>query len=108
MRILEEDRLILHDLRGVNLTVNFFFGTKQELQEHTKCVAYSICWETVDVRVEQTTITEQICELDFFFVGQQLIIDDQIISGDVFAFTYEPGEDGKIAAFCKIALGKDY
>jgi hypothetical protein len=101
--IIEEDRLILHDLRGVNLRVGFFLGTRAEFLKHAKCITYSICWESVDVRVDQITLSE-VSELDFFFSTQQLFIDDQVISGDVIDFRLEPGDI--ITASCTIATGR--
>ena len=43
--ILEEDRLILHDLRGVNLRVDFFLGTREEYlkQQTAKYLALKRC-----------------------------------------------------------------
>ena len=105
---LEDDRLILHDLRGVNLKVDFFLGTREELINKTKCIAYSVCWDSVDVRVDLITVNEQISDLEFFYNTQQLFIDDQIISGEVFDFRSGINEDNKIIASCKISLGRDY
>lgn len=105
--ILEEDRITLHDLRGVNLRVGFFLGTRRELLKNAKCVSYSICWESVDVRVEQLSLSEQILDLDFFFSTQQLFIDDKAISGEVIDFRCERGEDGIITASCKLMVGRD-
>jgi hypothetical protein len=105
--ILEEDRLILHDLRGVNLKVDFFLGTRKEFLDQQKCIAYSICWETVDVRVDQVTIVEQLFDLDFHFNTQQLFIDDHLLSGEVYSFHCEPTESGLIA-YCALLLGRDY
>lgn len=105
---LEEDRLILHDLKGVNLRVGFFLGTRQELQKDTKCIHYSICWESVNVRVDQITLSEELLELDFFYVTQQLIIDDHVIAGEVVDFRCEKGTDGVITASCVVLLGRDY
>ena len=105
--LLEEDRLILHDLRGVNLKVDFFFGTMEEFINDTKCIAYSLCWDLVDVRLDQVTVSEQISDLDFYSCQQQLFIDDQVITGDVVSFRTERILDGTMA-FCTILLGKDY
>ena len=102
-----EDKLILHDLLGVNLKVDFFLGTRKELMSDTKCISYSICWKAVDVRVYQLTLSEQLSDLDFYYNLQQLVIDDHIISGDVLSF-YCDTADGILTAYCKIALGKDY
>lgn len=96
---IEDDRITLHDLRGVNLTVGFFSDIEKPL--------YSICWRKVDVRVELCTFTEQISELDFFFSAHQLFIDDHKISGDVIDFRCEVGELGVIAAYCKIIIKWD-
>lgn len=104
---LEEDRLILHDLKGVNLRVGFFLGTRQELMKDTKCIHYSICWDTVDVRVDQLTVSELISELDFFYTTQQLIVDDHVIAGEVFDFRCEKAND-IITASCVVLLGRDY
>ena len=105
---LEEDRLILHDLKGVNLKVDFFLGTRKEFQEQTKCITYSVCYESVDVRVDQVTYLEPLYELDFFFNTQQIFIDDHILSGEVLSFYCEPAKDGVLTASCKILLGRDY
>lgn len=102
-----EDRLILHDLRGVSLRVGFFLGTREEFLKDTQCISYSICWKSVDVRVDQITLTEQLSELDFYFSTQQLIIDDHVIAGEVIDFQCEK-VDGFIMASCKILLGRDY
>jgi hypothetical protein len=104
---LEEDRLILHDLKGVNLKVGFFLGTRKEFLKDTRCIHYSICWEAVDVKVEQITLSEEVLELDFFYVTQQLIIDDHVIAGEVIDFRCEK-IDGLITASCTILLGRDY
>jgi len=104
---LEEDRIILHDLKGVNLKVGFFLGTREEWMKDTKCIHYSICWESVDVRVDQLTVSELISELDFFYVTQQLVVDDHVIAGDVIDFRCERA-DGLLTASCTILLGKDY
>jgi hypothetical protein len=104
---LEEDRIILHDLKGVNLRVGFFLGTREEFIKDTKCIHYSICWDTVDVRVDQVTVSELISELDFFYVTQQLIVDDHVITGELLDFRCE-SLDGAIVASCAILLGRDY
>ena len=106
-RAVEEDRLTLHELRGVNIKVDFFLGTRKELLDKSKCIAYSICWKNVDVRVDTITFTERISDLDFYFSAQQLFIDDQVISGDVIDFHWEAGEAGIIIAYCKILIGRD-
>ena len=106
-KAVEEDRIILHELEGVNVKVDFFLGTKGELLANSKCIAYSICWRNVNVRVDMITFTEQVSDLDFFFSAHQLFIDDQIISGDVVDFHWEVAEHGKIIAFCKIAVNSD-
>ena len=104
---LKEDRLILHDLKGVNLKVDFFLGTREEFLKDTKCIAYSVCYESVDVRVDQITLAEQLDELNFFYCTQQLIIDDHALSGEVLSFRCEKA-NGILTAFCKILLGRDY
>ena len=106
-RVVEEDRLVLHELKGVNLKVDFFLGTRQELLDRSRCIAYSICWKDVDVRVDMITFTEQLSDLDFYFSAQQLFIDDHIISGDVIDFNWETDETRKIIAYCKILIGRD-
>ena len=105
--ILEEDRLILHDLRGVNLTVDFFFGTREDLIGGTQCIDYSVCWKSVDVRVDQVTVSEQISELDFFYSQQRLCIDDHVIAGEVVRFQCEK-IDEVLTVSCTILLGRDY
>ena len=106
--IIEEDRLILHDLRGVNLKVDFFFGSRKEFLQDTSCISYSICWDSVDVIVDQVTIAEQLSDLDFYYQVRQLYIDDHILSGDVFSLRCERDTTGLITAFCTILLGRDY
>jgi hypothetical protein len=104
---LEEDRIMLHDLKGVNLKVDFFLGTRKEYIEDTKCISYSICWDTVNVRVDQITLSEELSELDFYHVTQQLIIDDHVLSGEVLRFRCDK-IDGVLTAYCKMLLGRDY
>lgn len=104
---LEEDRLILHDLRGVNLKVDFFLGTRKEYLEQQKCIAYSVCYDSVDVRVDQITLSEQISDLDFYFNTQQLFIDDHVLSGEVISFHCEKGHENLLTACCKILIGRD-
>ena len=106
-RAIEDDRIVLHELRNVNVKVDFFLGTRKELLDNSKCIAYSICWRGVDVRVDLITFTEQLYELDFYFSGQQLFIDDHVITGDVVDFHWESDENGKIIAYCKILIGRD-
>ena len=105
--ILEEDRLVLHDLKGVNLKVSFFLGTRQELLQQQKCISYSVCYHSVDVKVYQITYKEPLYELDFYYTTQQLIVDDHIISGDLCSFYCEQTSLG-LTASCKILLGRDY
>ena len=100
-----EDRLILHDLRGVNLKVGFFLGSRQEFMDRQR-VSYTLCWDTVDVRVDLVTCTEKISELDFFYSKQQLFIDDQILSGELVSFSCSKEED-KIVVHCILAVGRD-
>ena len=102
-----EDRLILHDLKGVNLKVDFFLGTRTEYLENTRCISYSVCYNSVNVRVDQLTVSEQISDLDFYFTSQQLIIDDHTISGEVIRFHCEK-TDNILTAYCAILLGKEY
>ena len=102
-----EDRLVLHDLKGVNLKVNFFLGTREEFINDTKCINYSVCYDSVDVRVYQITVSEQISELDFYSISQQLIVDDHTISGEVTNFECKHNELGLIAS-CAVLLGRDY
>jgi hypothetical protein len=104
---LEEDRIMLHDLKGVNLKVDFFLGTRKEYIEDTKCISYSICWDTVNVRVDQITLSEELSELDFYHVTQQLIIDDHVLSGEVLCFRCDK-IGGVLTAYCKMLLGRDY
>ena len=102
--ILEEDRLVLHDLKGVNLKVDFFLGNRKEYLRKTKCVTYSVCYESVDIRVDQITYVEPLYELDFYSVSQQIFIDDHVLSGEVIDFHCEQNDSGLIA-FCTILLG---
>lgn len=104
---LEEDRLILHDLQQVNLKVDFFLGTRKDFLEQQKCIAYSVCYDSVDVRVDQITYIEPLYELDFYCTSQQIFIDDHILSGEVYSFRCEQTDSGLIA-FCTILLGRDY
>lgn len=104
---LEEDRLILHDLRGVNLKVDFFLGTREEYLENTKCISYSVCYDSVDVRLDQVTYLEPLYDLNFYHSAHQLFIDDHTILGDVISFRCEQTNAGLIA-FCTILLGKEY
>jgi hypothetical protein len=105
--IISEDRLILHDLRGVNLKVDFFFGTREDLLKRTKCIAYSVCWEQVDVRIDQLTLSESLWDLDFHYNQQQLFIGNHQLSGEVVNFQCEKTDVG-ITASCVMLLGKDY
>ena len=106
-RAIEEDRLVLHELKGVNLKVDFFLGTRAELLNNARCIAYSICWKNVDIRVELLTFTEQLLDIDFYFSAQQLFIDDHAISGDVIDFHWETDEAGLIIAYCKILIDRE-
>ena len=106
-KVVEEDRVVLHELRGVNVKVDFFLGTRSDLLNNTRCVAYSTCWREVDIRVDLITFTEQLSDLDFYFSSQQLSIDDQLITGDVIDFHWEADENGKIIAYCRILIGGD-
>ena len=106
-RALEDDRLVLHELRGVNLKVDFFLGTREELLDAAKAIAYSICWKNVDILIDITTYAEQVYDLDFYFSAQRLIIDDHIISGDVIDFHWETDTNGLIIAYCKILIGRE-
>ena len=105
--ILEEDRLILHDLKGVNLKVDFFLGTREEFLRQAKCIAYSVCYESVDVRVDQITFVEPLYDLDFYYNTQQIFIDDHILVGEVCSFYCEKTATG-LTAYCTILLGRDY
>jgi hypothetical protein len=95
----DEYQLVLHDIKGVNLTVGFFLDTDT--------VMYSICWNKVDVRVERLTITELIQELPFTTNVQQLFIDDHLITGEVLDFRCELGSDRSVQAYCKIVIRWD-
>ena len=104
----EEDRLILHDLRGVNLRVDFFFGTREDFIKDVQCISYSVCWKAVDVLVDLVTVSEQISELDFYYDRQRLFIDDHKLSGEVIGFAAELDENRILTASCVILLGKNY
>jgi hypothetical protein len=92
----EDYQILLHDIKGVNLTVGFFLDTETFL--------YSICWNKVDVRVEQITITEMLHELPFTCNTQQLLIDDHLITGEVLDFRCELGSNESILVYCKIVI----
>jgi hypothetical protein len=98
-KAVEEDRIILHDLRGVNVKVDFFLDINTPL--------YPITWQGVNVRVELCTFIEQISELDFFFSSKLLFIDDHLISGDVIDFDCKVGAGGILYATCKIIINWD-
>ena len=104
---LSEDRLILHDLKGVNLKVDFFLGTREEYLRQQKCISYSVCYDSVNVRVDQVTLSEPLSGLEFFYNIQQLIIDDHVLSGEVLSFRCSKVDDILIAS-CTILLGRDY
>ena len=106
-KAIEEDRIVLHELSGVNIKVDFFLCTSEDLLKDTRYTTYSICWEAVDVRVDLITFTEQLEELDFQFNTQQLIIDDHVVSGEVVEFNCEAGEQGIIQVLCKILIGRE-
>ena len=96
-----EDLIVLHDLREVNVRVGFFLGSRKARQYPEGCIAYTICWQKVNVRVELITLTEQISDLDFYAQSQRLVIDDHQITGEVFDFRWDP-EAG--LATCKILI----
>jgi hypothetical protein len=104
---LEEDRIVLHDLKGVNLKVGFFLGTRDEYIQNKRCVAYSVCWEYVSVKVYQVTIIEPIQDLDFHYLSHQLVIDDHVLSGEVCDFNCWQADSG-LTASCALLLGRDY
>ena len=104
---LEEDSLVLHDLKGVNLTAGFFLGTRKEFLDGTKCISYSVCYNSVDVLIYQVTLSEQISDIEFYSQTKQLYIDEHEVSGDVFSFRCEK-VNGILSAFCTILLGRDY
>jgi hypothetical protein len=106
-RAIEETRVVLHELKGVNLKVDFLLGTRKDLLENIDCLTYSVCWAIVDVRVDAITVTERVSGLDFCFSVQQLIIDDHVISGEVIEFKEEVNEHGVITICCKILIGRD-
>jgi hypothetical protein len=91
----DDNIIILHDLRGVNLTVGFFLDREMPL--------YSVCWDRVDVRVTQITVTEQIQELPFTYNTQQLFIDDHLITGDVLDFRCSKHGES-IQVYCKLVI----
>lgn len=97
-RVLEEDRLTLHDLIGVSLRVDFFCTTDLE---H---VVASTFWASVDVRVDSITYNEQISELDFYYNTHQLFINDQIIVGNVLDFRCTTDEQGSLLSYCKMII----
>ena len=101
------DRLILHDLRGVNLRVGFFLGTKEDYYNDIPCISYSVCWKEVDVRVDQIQFAEQLSELTFWSSKQQLLIDDHVLSGEVINFQCNK-ENDIITVSCMLLLGKYY
>ena len=105
--ILEEDRLVLHDLKGVNLKVDFFLCTREEYLLETKCISYSVCYDSVNVQVDQITLSEKLLDLDFYYTTQRLYIDDHILSGEVVSFILEQSDSG-LTASCVMLLGKDY
>ena len=105
--ILEEDRLVLHDLKGVNLKVDFFLCTREEYLLETKCISYSVYYNSVNVQVDQVTLSEKLLDLDFYYTTQRLYIDDHTLSGEVISFTFEQSNLGLIA-YCIMLLGKDY
>jgi hypothetical protein len=96
--IVEEDRVLLHDLRGVSLRVDFFCSTD------LKHVVSSTFWTDVDVRVDKVTYEELISELDFYHQNYQLFICDQVITGDVLEFRYEVDETGGVLSYCKMII----
>lgn len=96
--IVEEDRVLLHDLRGVSLRVDFFCSTD------LKHVVSSTFWTDVDVRVYEVTYVEPIYDLDFYYTTHQLFICDQIITGDVLEFRYEIDETGGVLSYCKMII----
>ena len=106
-KAIEEGRIVLHELKGVNIKVDFFLGSREELLKNSGRITYSVCWEAVDVRVDTIAVVEQISDLDFRFNTQQLVIDDHIISGEVLDFNLEADENGLITACCKILIGGD-
>ena len=105
--VVEEDRITLHELQGVSLRVDFFYGSEKETAELPTQVQYSTFWDAVDVRVDLITFTECLSDLDFFFSGHQLFIDDQLISGTVIDFYYNVIDSKTVKAFCKIVIGWD-
>ena len=106
-RAIEENRVVLHELKGVNIKVDFFLSSREELLKSSGCVTYSVCWEAVDVRVDTITFVEQISDLDFYFSTQQLVIDSHVISGEAIDFNWEADENGLITACCKILISND-
>lgn len=105
--ILEEDKITLHDIKGVNLKVGFFLGNKKEFLQQKKCISYSVCWDFVNVRVDQVTIKEQLHELDFYYLSHKLYIDDHMLSGEVCNFNCWQTSAGLVAS-CTLLLGRDY
>ena len=103
--VLSEERILIHDLKKVNVKVDFLWDTKSELVDWNDCVMYPTFWTDVDVRVETLTFAEQLLGQVFVFNTQQLFINDQCISGDVLDFRCERDNSGKITVFCKVVVG---
>ena len=100
-----EQKIIIGEYNKVALKVDYFWDAHGDLinwNEHVDEPTY-LPW--ADIKIRKYSFVENLCGKEFYFVTDQLIVNDRVIAGDLLEYNLEKDESGFETLVCKLAVG---
>lgn len=101
-----ENKETIVDVKGADLKLDFFWNSHGDLINWNALTPEPNFYQDSDVKLVIYTFTEDILGGTYDFEACQVLVNDEIISGDVINYLIDEDEEtGKVTVKCRVAVG---
>ena len=101
MAVTNEKIKVLAKYEKVNLKVNYFWDSHDQLILYNDFAEDPTSWTNAEVEI----LEEHIPVFGFDYVERQLYVNGKLIEGEVNSYSKEPNPDGTCYVYCSVIVG---
>lgn len=105
MTRINEKREVLVEYPKIDVIVNYYWNNRGELINWNHAVEMPKTWSDVKVQISCYSFTIVGCNTNFDAVVPQLIINEDLIPGEVSDCIIKADDTGRPVLYCKIIVG---
>lgn len=101
----KEQVVVVKDFKDATLKVDYFWDSHGDLTNWNDLIKAPTFWPKANVQIRRYSFTENLLGKEFDFAMLQLVIDENIINGDILNYSVEVDENGTANLSCRLAIG---